>query len=73
MAERVDAELLSAFSDVYALPPQLKYIRGYPYADRLSVRDRVRVFEAYVGAVHRDQGFEAVKQWTYELMEWDNK
>jgi len=70
--ERVNDELLSAFSDVYSMPLELRYARSIRDEDRLSTEDRAQVFQAYVGALERDQGFQAVKNWVYELMEWDN-
>jgi dsRNA-specific ribonuclease len=68
----VNDELLSAFSDVYSMPPQLHYARSIRDEDRFTVEDRAQVFRAYVGALERDHGFQAVKDWVYELMEWDN-
>lgn len=70
--ERLDPELLCAFSDVYSLPPQLHYARFVPLDERFTPDDTVRVFQAYVGGVYRDRGFEIAKDWIYELLEWDN-
>jgi len=65
-------QLLSAFSDVYSMPPELQYASSINDEDRFTTEDRAHVFQAYVGALERDRGFQAVKDWVYELMEWDN-
>jgi len=70
--ERVNDQLLSAFSDVYSMPPELQYASSIHDEDRFTTEDRAHVFQAYVGALERDRGFQAVKDWVYELMEWDN-
>lgn len=70
--ERTNEEILAAFADVYALPSQLRYAKVVRLQDRFSLEDRVRVFQAYIGALEKDRGFEEVKLWVYSLMEWDN-
>jgi len=70
--ERINTPLLSAFGDVYALPPLLQYAKSYPAAKTLSIKDVGTVFLAYIGAVHKDHGYEVTKDWIFALMDWDN-
>ena len=71
--ERLDPELLCALSDVYALPSQLRYARFVPLDERFTPGDTVHVFHAYIGALYREKGFEIIKAWIYEVLEWDNE
>lgn len=63
---------MTALSDVYSLATQLQYAKSVHDIDRFTMEDRIRVFEAYVGALLRDQGYPVVKKWLFELMDWDN-
>jgi len=70
--ERINKPLLAAFADAYALPPLLQYAKSIPSASHYTVADGAVLFEAYVGAVHKDWGYEATKEWLFALMDWDN-
>lgn len=54
------------------MPSRLHYDRSIVERDRFTTEDGVQVFQAYVGALERDEGFGSVKDWVYELMDWDN-
>lgn len=69
---RTQEEIVTALSDIYSLAAQLQYAKSIRDSDRFTMEDRVAVFEAYIGALLREQGYPAVKAWLYDLMDWDN-
>ncbi|KAF8311710.1 hypothetical protein DL93DRAFT_2229432 [Clavulina sp. PMI_390] len=70
--ERLDPTLLQTFSSIYALPSQLTYARTVHPSERYSAEDKIKVFEAYVGGMLRDRGWDVFREWVAELLEWDN-
>ena len=64
--------MVAALSVAYGLPPLLRFAKNVPATNRLTLEDQATVFEAAVGAVHREYGYDTVKEWLYALLDWDN-
>ncbi|KAF8339673.1 ribonuclease III domain-containing protein [Cantharellus anzutake] len=70
--ERLQRTMLSAFAMAYDLPQLLRFAKNMPPMSKFTIENEAAVFEAFVGAVHREYGFDTVKEWLYALMDWDN-
>jgi dsRNA-specific ribonuclease len=70
--ERLQRPMVAALSVAYGLPPLLRFAKNVPATNRLTLEDQATVFEAAVGAVHREYGYDTVKEWLYALLDWDN-
>jgi len=70
--ERLQRSMIAALAVAYDLPSLLRFAKQVPVADRFTVEDQATVFEALVGAVHREYGYDTVKEWLYALLDWDN-
>lgn len=64
--------MIAALAVAYDVPHLLRFAKQVPVADRFTVEDQATVFEALVGAVHREYGYDTVKEWLYALLDWDN-